>query len=133
MHPSTARRLILILSTVALLFTLDAAVEARVEPSRFLGLVVLGLVFGAGLMQIAAMVDRGTRRQRHGALVALNVVGATPALLVLGLGAGLQAELKPLFLRGTVAWGVAAFLTTALIIWAGHRSSRVPLVRNVPP
>lgn len=117
--------------SIALLFTLDAAIEARLEPSQLVGLVVLGLVFGAGLMQLAAMIDQGTGRRRRRALVALNLAGAMPAVFVLGLGAGLQSEMEPLFLRATVAWGIAAFLTTALILWAARRSSRVPLVRNL--
>lgn len=62
MHPSIARRLILLLSFLALLFTLDAAFAADAPPSFLIGLVVLGFAFAWALVQLASRVLDGTHR-----------------------------------------------------------------------
>ncbi len=122
MRPPFARRAMLVLALVALLFTLDAAVDASIPPSLLAALVVAGAGFAWLLAWITERFVSGGLRSRITAILALNVLGVVPVAVMLPVISSLSDPgLALLATRATIIWLLCVVVwTTAILVAGGH-------------
>lgn len=130
-HLST-RRALVALSLFALLFTVDAAFDAELGASA-----IAGLILGAGalawvILRLSEQVLHGSRNMRIRAIVALNVIGAMPSILLLRfIAAAEQADIVGPAMQATVGWLIAVIVwTTSVSISAAHKRTQVRIARG---
>jgi hypothetical protein len=126
------RRAIVVLTLFALLFTLDAGFDAKLDASAIVGIMVAGWALAWAIVQLADTVLHGSHHDRARAIVALNVIGALPLLVMLhSLGASPDDGVVMLVTRATIAWLAAVVLwTTAVSLSTSRRETRLDHARG---
>ena len=132
MRHLATRRAIVALTLFALLFTLDAGFDARLGASAMLGVMVAGCVLAWVIVQLAGTVLHGSDGDRARAVVALNIIGALPTLVMLRpLAASSDDQMVALATRATIVWLAAVVLwTTAVSLSTSRRETRLDEARG---
>ena len=126
------RRAIVVLTLFAVLLTLDAGFDAKLDASALAGIIVAGGALAWMIVQLANTVLHGSRYDRTRAVVALNVLGALPALVMLRpLAAVSDDRIVWLATRASIAWPAAVVLwTTAVSVSTSRRETRLDEARG---
>lgn len=130
MRTTVARRAILILSLMALLFSIDAAFTAELSVGAVTLLIVAGIAFARWIVHLAERALHESPEHRWGALVGLNVTGVVPALIAFGMVQALAPSQRAWAARATLAWIAAIAVWTTMVI-LGAPAQHIPAAR--PP
>jgi len=112
------------LAIIGLLFTLDAALASGVTPSTTLAIIAGAGLLGRYVVHLTRLVLSGTKRQRQGAIVTMNAIGALPPILVLAAAPTIDPQYRSQIVSATVVWLVIVLLWTTIVLETlAHRAS----------
>ena len=127
MRTRTARRAVIALSLLALLFSIDAANDADVSPSVLILIVLTGVALAHGILDLASRALQAPRHARTRALLALNAIGVAPAVVAFVVLRGLSLPQRAWAARATLAWMAAIITWTSLVVLGAPARTHLPM------